>query len=1043
MNRKFIVTLLTIASICASIKANSEFHSQHQQSFAVNDSVTSDSTIASNDSVSAKADSVKTDDNKKKEKKIWLYVNFQVRDYITHQHIDSLECVRLLAKDSTFVDSCYTYVNQYRNSTTAGGSFDTPGEYLFKIRANGYRTIYVPFTLKKLHKHEQHREIKDVYMHRLPKEREVDLNEVVVKATKLKFYMDGDTIVYDADAFNLAEGSMLDGLIKNLPGTTLTKEGEITVNGKKVDSMLLNGKDFFDSDRNLLLENLPAYMVKNVQVFERVPEDVKGTPKEKETEKALVMNVKLKKEYNGGWIANAEGGVGMPYEDNWSGKRDTKFLGRGIVLHFDDRSRFSLFLNANNLNDYRKPGDSDGEWSPLQQSEGLTTTYKAGVNGMYEFNPAVRYQGSLSANYTEGENESLHSSANFYSTKEKDENGNEVEKRVETFSKSQYSSNNYRFNIETRNNFRINKEQETWRMFKRVFGEIDHDLQFTKANANGNNISMTLSDDVASQLGKAWLDSVMSPMAGEFLKKYAIDRDISQSKNNGHSLNTSFSGHLSATPLYNDNISFSVSTNIGYKNENSNTYGHSFLEQIRDGGKVTRQNRYAPGDNTRLDGDVSLSGSISLGKGHSVSAGYGISYVRDENNNHIYTLEKLKEWENWEDHPLGMLPSTEDMLKAMDAYNSTEQTAKSTTHRPNLGYSFSKWFRKTEMSFHFSVGLSLPVAHEELKYWRGQQADTTLYRNTTFLSPNFYMSLYKNNKIEISMNGRMGTSAPSLTYMLDVKDTLNPQYRNVFNPNLKNSTTYSLSLYGRFTFKRSFLNFGANYYNTRNQIGSKSVVDLTKNLTTSTPMNIDGNWSSDFRIGFDTPLGKGDEWRLKDDVRYGFNNSVDFNGAGSDDDVAQSIVKNHDIKNTLALTFRPSSKMEFSAKGDIEWQNSIGNLAGFEAVNAFTFNYGLTTQIELPWNMQLATDLTMYSRRGYSDSDMNRDELVWNARLSKRLMKGKFIIQLDGFDMLGNLSNVRHYIGAWGRYETFYNVIPSYCLLHAIWRFNKNPKKKE
>ena len=151
MNRKFIVTLLAIASICASIKANSEFHSQHQQSFAVNDSVTSDSTIASNDSVSAKADSVKTDDNKKKEKKIWLYVDFQVRDYITHQHIDSLECVRLLAKDSTFVDSCYTYVNQYRKATGVSSSFDTPGEYLFKLRADGYRTIYVPFTLKKLH----------------------------------------------------------------------------------------------------------------------------------------------------------------------------------------------------------------------------------------------------------------------------------------------------------------------------------------------------------------------------------------------------------------------------------------------------------------------------------------------------------------------------------------------------------------------------------------------------------------------------------------------------------------------------------------------------------------------------------------------------------------------------------------------------------------------------------------------------------------------------------------------------------------------------
>ena len=458
---------------------------------------------------------------------------------------------------------------------------------------------------------------------------------------------------------------------------------------------------------------------------------------------------------------------------------------------------------------------------------------------------------------------------------------------------------------------------------------------------------------------------------------------------------------------------------------------------------MTRQNRYAPTDASNLNGNVTINGSLSLGKGHNVSALYSIEYEKEESNNHVYTLEKLKEWDNWDEHPLGMLPSAEEMLKAMDAYNSTEQTTTKTTHRPNLSYSYAKWLTKAKMSINFSVGLSIPVEHEEMKYWRGQQADTTLYRNITFLSPNFNMSLYKNNKMTINFYGSINTSAPSLTYMLDVKDTLNPQYRNVFNPDLKNMTTYNLSLNGRFTFKRSFFNFYATYYNTRNQIGSKRVVDLTKNLTTYTPMNIDGNWSSSFSVGYDTPLGKGDEWRLKDDVRYEFRNSVDFNGTGSDDNVAQSIVKNHDIKNTLALTFRPSSKMEFSAKGDIQWQNSIGNLAGFEAVNAFTFNYGLTTQIELPWNMQLATDLTMYSRRGYSDSDMNRDELVWNARLSKRLMKGKFIIQLDGFDMLGNLSNVRHYISAWGRSETFYNVIPSYCLLHAIWRFNKNPKKKE
>ena len=70
---------------------------------------------------------------------------------------------------------------------------------------------------------------------------------------------------------------------------------------------------------------------------------------------------------------------------------------------------------------------------------------------------------------------------------------------------------------------------------------------------------------------------------------------------------------------------------------------------------------------------------------------------------------------------------------------------------------------------------------------------------------------------------------------------------------------------------------------------------------------------------------------------------------------------------------------------------------------------------------------TTYSRRGYIED-------VWNARLTKRMMKGKILLQLDAFDILGNLTNVRRTINAQGKTETFYNIIPSYCLLHLTWR---------
>ena len=90
------------------------------------------------------------------------------------------------------------------------------------------------------------RNIPDIYLDRAPHK----LREVEVTASKIKFYHRGDTIVYNADAFQLAEGSMLDALISQLPGVELSDNGRITVNGEFVESLLLNGKHFFDGNNN-------------------------------------------------------------------------------------------------------------------------------------------------------------------------------------------------------------------------------------------------------------------------------------------------------------------------------------------------------------------------------------------------------------------------------------------------------------------------------------------------------------------------------------------------------------------------------------------------------------------------------------------------------------------------------------------------------------------------------------------------------------------------------------------------------------------------
>lgn len=95
------------------------------------------------------------------------------------------------------------------------------------------------------------------------------MGEATVTATRLKMYYKGDTLVYDALAFKLPEGSMLDDMIRQMPGVTMNDGGEIFINGRKVDELLLGSRSFMGGNSKVLLENLPYYTVKNVKVYEK------------------------------------------------------------------------------------------------------------------------------------------------------------------------------------------------------------------------------------------------------------------------------------------------------------------------------------------------------------------------------------------------------------------------------------------------------------------------------------------------------------------------------------------------------------------------------------------------------------------------------------------------------------------------------------------------------------------------------------------------------------------------------------------------------
>lgn len=261
---------------------------------------------------------------------------------------DSLLTFKLLYPDSSVVDT--RAIVNFKDWTLNGIRttkfyvvLPKEGKYILYLAHPEYETVYRPINVK-FHPKILNPELDTVRMRRIMK---TDMKEVTVKATKLKFYFRKDTIVYNADVFMTQDGFMLDDILKKMPGLTF-KNGEIFSNGRKIDALLLNGKDFFNKDRRTLLNNLPAYMVKNVVVYDKSKDPQSKYERERNFE-GLVMDIKLKREYNQSTLGNMGIGVGT----------DRRHMGRAFGMKMHDLYRISAFAGSNNVGSNEQGGYND------------------------------------------------------------------------------------------------------------------------------------------------------------------------------------------------------------------------------------------------------------------------------------------------------------------------------------------------------------------------------------------------------------------------------------------------------------------------------------------------------------------------------------------------------------------------------------------------------------------------------------------------------------------------------------------------------------
>lgn len=387
-----------------------------------------------------------------------------------------------------------------------------------------------------------------------------------------------------------------------------------------------------------------------------------------------------------------------------------------------------------------------------------------------------------------------------------------------------------------------------------------------------------------------------------------------------------------------------------------------------------------------------------------------------------------------------MLPSMAELLTVTDNANSSRQDMHNQRHTVGANVYFNN--RKNQ---NFSLYLDLPVNGyvNRLDYSR-ESFSTRVNRHWWFFEPRVELK-YKEHGRNYELNYSGSAITHSLVNMIPLSDTSDPL--NIFtgNPGLSAGYRHSLSLNVRsdLSGQRSY-NAGVSCAATSNSLAMGYVYDRETGVRNITPQNVDGNWNADIHGGYSCPLDRPHRLTLGTSASAAYYNSVDMIGV-SDGGTGKTVAARSTVGTLytnamLRMDYRLWDRHTFGTKGNLHYTHSGSEREDFVPVNAYDFDYGLTANIELPGNLRLSTDITMYSRRGYSDGGMNTNDLIWNARLTKRLMKGRILLMADGFDLLGNLSNIRRSINAQGRTETYYNVISRYAMLHVQYTFSKFKK---
>lgn len=854
------------------------------------------------------------------------------------------------------------------------------------------------------------------------------LAEVSITAEATPMTVRDDTVVFNADAYHVVEGAALEDLVKKLPGAEIS-DGQLTINGKQVSKVLMDGKEFYSSDPMVALKNLPANMVKDAKTYDKKSEQAELTGIDDDDEE-FVLDFTVRKGFKDGWVGKiwAAGGHDIGGED------DYRYDGHADLNKFDDIGNFSIIGNINNTNNTSSMEDrmssmnnGTGQGGQGGQGRGMGGGGDFDGGGMMDmgmmdfgsFDMASMFGGittsaSLSVSFAKEPSKTLKYGGDVnYSHQEKDTRTESTKENLLTGKTTLESgiSSSLRKSENVRASFRLN-----WGIDSMTTIIFRPNIRFSYTNTDSDGDSDTYGT----------VDSV------RFNRGDSVYRDfVSTTLTNGDQKSTSLNYGMNlrvVRKLNNDGRSLTLGVNLNGSLSPSNNHRGTNTRYHLLSDSVLNTLRYTDGNRESFSIRAEIAYVEPIFEKNYLQFRY--SFQNQNSDSHSYV------------HEGDSVGNSIEYKDVISEFLSSEVENTYQNHRIEV-----VWQGRYD-KLRYNMGVSLQPQSSKVDNLLGINKGKNYDQKVKNWAPNMRLEyrFTSTQNLQLRYNGR--SSAPNVQNLQEVINVSNPQKLQYGNPNLKPSFRHNVSLsfsnFNRTTYRNFIVNLS--YNNTRNATATATYYDLNTNNTITELENINDNWGANGFFTFSTPLSN-QKFSItsRSMANYSENGTLTgeiVNGQADHSTKKKSITTSLMLSESLQANYR-TDVFDFSIDGSVMYQksnNANTNLSN----NGETFNYtiGFDGNLHLPAKIDLSTDLDYRIYQGYGENSNQRNTAIWNAQISKRFTESNsWTVRFKVYDILQQQKLISRNVSSMAVTDSETNTIGCYAMVQVVYNINTLGKK--